>query len=226
MADSEISDTKLLRDLAAQSAEIGAELLRAQGRDPGTTPWHFEPLERVREGVYRRRGVGFVDGYVVSFDMFDTSVDSDWPSARHGGMRIGEGSSAVIRSNMLPGDVGVRFGVTGSAAPRLFVKNVNIDAQTPITTTGLRAVKIPELVSIIFDVAYWQPHDPPLAQRERQRRGRGRIYGDDELADIAAVAKANPQRRFAAVVDQFHLPRSTAADYINRAREAGHDVGD
>ena len=41
------------------------------------------------------------------------------------------------------------------------------------------------------------------------------------------LGRDNPNKRFAAVKKHFEpIARSTAADYINRARDAGYDVAD
>jgi hypothetical protein len=85
---------------------------------------------------------------------------------------------------------------------------------------------VPDLLRTVLDVVWKSADLPELARIKQARRGQGRILSDEQLAEVAAVCRDNPNERFAAVKKRFNIARSTAADYIDRARDAGHDVAD
>jgi hypothetical protein len=152
------------------------------------------------------------------------------------GVAVAAGTRAWATGPDLPGDVEFVLGIEETPNPRLVVTELTVrqrDGGPPVTTTGLREISIPKLIAAVVD-AIWQldaifmgdPEDEtfdksPMWQHTRSRRGQGRALADDQLAEVAAVYKANPGHTTRAVKDRFKIGRSTAGDYITRARDAG-----
>jgi hypothetical protein len=211
---------RLVQDSRATLASLVDSLL---GRSEVPRDWWLDIGETIAPGVLRQKGTGVTGEYQVKFDAVFV-VDGEWPAADYGLQRIGASTSATIWGGELPGRVTIVLGVSEGDAPRLFVKELSVQSDSPIRTTTLRGLSIPDLVRIALAVISPRLEIAELATPPRSHRGQGRVLDDDQLAAVARVYRENPKRGFMAVAEHFNIGRSTAGDYIKRARAAGHLV--
>lgn len=169
------------------------------------------------------------------------SVPMGGPGGRrleYRGVWVPEGARLIATGDGLPGRITYTLGIVEDPVPRLVITELAI-AQRPgrrvvgIQTTGLRNVKVPELIAAGVEAIFRtnprhfglppEGADLPAAmwRHQTKRRGHGRIYSDAKLAQVAAIYRANPGRGYVAVAQKLNIPRSTAGDYIQRAKDAG-----
>jgi hypothetical protein len=214
----------LEEEFASIGALLGSEMDLALGRSSERGNWHLEPAELVAPGLAVQRGSGDSGGYHVKFTALKVQPGGKWPAVLYGRARIGSLTRATISGGRLPGEVDIVLDVTESDAPRLFVRELTLRSPAPITTVALRSLSIPELLRVALAVIHPYPEAPPIATPQRSQRGRGRILDDAQLADVARIYRENRGRGFVAVAEHFNIGRSTAGDYIKRAKAAGHLV--
>jgi hypothetical protein len=181
----------------------------------------------------------------MNVEVVSTPLD-DAPFARTDDVYVGAGTRLRAKGDDLPCDVDFTLTV---ADGRLVVDELALRRRPNGPAIGpdtLRAVSIPRLIAEAV-TALWTPGEPmtvtvgglrlavvnsrrpanPIAdyaalwRTVKNRRGQGRALADEDLPTVAEIYRANPRRGFVAVKEHFNIGRSTAAEYVKRAREAG-----
>jgi hypothetical protein len=152
----------------------------------------------------------------------------DLRTIRYRDIWITEGTRCWTEGPEWP-NVNIEFvlGIDDTTPPRLVITELKVtprEGGPPITSTLLRKIKTPQLIAAAV-AEIWEKRDPddytPLWEHIRSKRGQGRILSDEQLSEVAALYRANPGHATFAVKEHFKLARSTAGDYIKRARDAG-----
>ena len=152
----------------------------------------------------------------------------------HRGVWVSDGTRLVATGGDLPGTVEYTLGIIEEPSPQLVVTELCVSADA-IQSTPLRKVRIPELLTeAVRAVVRENPNlftgqssadvdagARALTRPPTKRVGHGRILPDSKLHDVARVYRGNPSRPYLAVAEAFNLPRSTAGEYIARAKAAG-----
>jgi hypothetical protein len=160
----------------------------------------------------------------------------------HRGVWVPAGARLTAIGDELPGRVDFTLDVLEKPAPRLVISELRVSARRKgpfaIQSTDLRKIKVPDLLTeAVRAIVKENPSlyerrardavakDPALFSRiwtpPKKRPGHGRIFPDSKLPQVARIYRANPRRGYRAVAEKLGVPRSTAGEYIRRAKEAG-----
>jgi hypothetical protein len=161
----------------------------------------------------------------------------------HRGVWISAGTRLSAVGDDLPGKIDFTLDVHERPVPRLVVSELSISRRRQsdrlaIQSSTLREIRVPDLLAeAVRAIVKKHPYLYDRAARERvaddpqafsstwkpptKRTGHGRIFPDSKLPEVARIYLANPRRGYVAVAEKLNVPRSTAGEYVRRAREAG-----
>jgi hypothetical protein len=149
------------------------------------------------------------------------------------GVWVSAGTVLEATGGDLPGTVTYTLGII-EEPPQLVITDLHVSAEA-IQSTPLRKIRIPKLLTeavraVVRDAPelFRGPSSTDvdtgaaaMTRHPTKRVGHGRILPDSKLREVARVYRSNPARPYLAVAETFDIPRSTAGEYIKRAREAG-----